>query len=86
MLFRSFNEYGIALRRKKLIGQSVDYYRRALELSDDDENLWYNLARAQFERKEFSRAAEAVAKCLELKPTHPEGKKMSDYLIKKKLA
>ena len=52
-----FNEYGIALRRKKLIGQSVDYYRRALELSDDDENLWYNLARAQFERKEFSRAA-----------------------------
>lgn len=80
-----FNEYGIALRKKKLIGQSVDYYRRALELSDDDENLWYNLARAQFERKDFAKAAEAVSKCLELKSTHPEGKKMFDYLTKKKL-
>jgi len=25
-----FNEYGIALRKKKLFGQAVDYYRRAL--------------------------------------------------------
>lgn len=80
-----FNEYGIALRKKKLVGQAVDYYRRALELSDDDENLWYNLARAQFERQDWAKAAEAVTKCLALNSTHPEGKKMLDYLTKKGL-
>lgn len=80
-----FNEYGIALRKKKLIGQAVDYYRRALELSGDDENLWYNLARAQFDRKDYSKAGEAVAKCMGLNPTHPEGKKMLDYLTQKNL-
>lgn len=80
-----FNEYGISLRKKKLIGQAVDYYKRAIELSDDDENLWYNLGRAHFERQDWPKCAEAIAKCLELAPTHPEGKKMLDYLTKKGL-
>lgn len=80
-----FNEYGIALRKKKLFGQAVDYYRRALDLSNDDENLWYNLARAQFERQDWAACAEAVAKCLELGPQHEEGRKLMDYLTKKGL-
>ena len=80
-----FNEYGIALRKKKLVGQAVDYYRRALELSEDDENLWYNLARAQFEREDWAKCAEALTSCLKLAPDHPEGKKMFDYLTKKGL-
>jgi tetratricopeptide (TPR) repeat protein len=81
-----FNEYGIQLRKKKLFGQAVDYYRRALDLSEDDENLWYNLARAQFERSEYAGALEAVTRCLELAPGHEEGKKMLDYMTKKGLA
>jgi tetratricopeptide (TPR) repeat protein len=80
-----FNEYGIALRKKKLFGQAVDYYRRALELSNDDENLWYNLARAQYERQDWAACAAAAAKCLELNPQHEEGRKMMDYLTKKGL-
>jgi tetratricopeptide (TPR) repeat protein len=81
-----FNEYGIELRKKKLFGQAVDYYRRALELSADDENLWYNLARAQFERSDYAKALEAVTRCLELDPGHEEGRKMLDYMTRKKLA
>jgi tetratricopeptide (TPR) repeat protein len=80
-----FNEYGIALRKKKLFGQAVDYYRRALDLSHDDENLWYNLARAQYERQDWAACAEAVTKCLELDPKHEEGRKMMDYLTRKGL-
>jgi tetratricopeptide (TPR) repeat protein len=80
-----FNEYGIALRKKKLFGQAVDYYRRALDLSNNDENLWYNLARAQFERQDWAACAEAVAKCLKLAPQHEEGRKMMNYLTKKGL-
>jgi len=80
-----FNEYGIALRKKKLTGQAVDYYKRALKLSDDDENLWYNLARAHFDRKDWPRCGEAVSKCVALAPKHEEGAKMLAYLTKKGL-
>jgi tetratricopeptide (TPR) repeat protein len=81
-----FNEYGIELRKKKLFGQAVDYYRRAIELSDDDENLWYNLARAQFERGDYPKALDGVTRCLELAPDHAEGRKMLDYMTRKGLA
>nr|WP_321259599.1 hypothetical protein [uncultured Pseudodesulfovibrio sp.] len=80
-----FNEYGIALRKKKLTGQAVDYYKRALDLADNDENLWYNLARAHFDRKDWAKCGEAVSRCMALDATHPEGKKMLDYLTGKGL-
>jgi len=80
-----FNEYGIELRKKKFFGQAVDYYKRALELTANDENLWYNLGRAQFERKDYAKSGEALAECLKLFPEHAEGVKMMDYLTKKGL-
>ncbi|MFH1914589.1 MAG: tetratricopeptide repeat protein [Pseudomonadota bacterium] len=80
-----FNEYGIELRKKKLFGQAVDYYRRAIELYGTDENLWYNMARAQFERGDFTKALEGVTRCLELAPDHAEGRKMLDYMTRKDL-
>jgi len=80
-----FNEYGIELRKKKLFGQAVDYYRRAIELSGTDENLWYNMARAQFERGDFTKALEGVTRCLELAPDHAEGRKMLEYMTRKNL-
>lgn len=78
-----FNEYGIALRKKNLTGQAVDYYKRALELSENDENLWYNLARAQYEREDFEKCVEAVTQCLKLNPEHEEGRQMLEYLKRK---
>lgn len=80
-----FNEYGIALRKNKLIGQAIDYYKRAIEISSDDENLWFNLARAQYERQNWKGCSDAVIKCLALNPDHPEGKQMLTFLTKKGL-
>jgi len=80
-----FNEYGIALRKKALGDQAADYYQRALELSHDDENLWYNLARVFFDQERWGECAEAVSQCLALKADHPEGKKLLAYLTRKGL-
>lgn len=80
-----FNEYGIALRKKKMAEQAAEYYRRALVLSDSDENLWYNLGRALFDLEDWAGCAEAAQRCLALNPHHPEGKKMLAYLKKKEL-
>lgn len=80
-----FNEYGIALRKKKMAEQAAEYYRRALILSSSDENLWYNLGRALFDLEDWAGCAEAAKRCLALNPNHPEGKKMLAYLQKKEL-
>lgn len=44
-----FNEFGIALRKTRLFPEAVVYYRRALDFTKNDENLYYNLARAHYE-------------------------------------
>ncbi len=80
-----FNEYGIALRKKALADQAVEYYKRGLELAGDDENLWYNLARVHFDQENWTECAEAVSRCLALKADHPEGGKLMAYLTRKGL-
>lgn len=78
-----FNEYGIQLRKNEMFDESVEYYNRALQLTQDDENLFYNLARAELERQNMTAAGKAVTECLKLEPTHGEGLKMAAYLKKK---
>jgi len=80
-----FNEYGIQLRKNKLFDESVEYYNRALELTQDDENLFYNLARVELERGNYDDVRKALAKCLQLKPDHAEGLKILTYLKKRGL-
>lgn len=80
-----FNDFGINLRRNKMYEQGVDYYKRALDLTDDDENLHYNVARAYFELKQYNKAAQHLSRALSLNPDLEEAKKFMDYLKKKGL-
>ncbi|WP_250645521.1 tetratricopeptide repeat protein [Salidesulfovibrio onnuriiensis] len=80
-----FNEYGIQLRKNKMYNEAVEYYNRALELTQDDENLYYNLARAQLERQDYDSTRKALAQCLKLRPDHQEGLKVLAFLKKKGL-
>lgn len=77
-----FNEFGINLRKSKLLDQAVDYYTRALEITQDDENLYYNVARAYFERGDKEECATNLAKALELYPDFEEAKKFLEYIKK----
>lgn len=77
-----FNEFGINLRKSKLLDQAVDYYTRALEITDNDENLYYNMARAYFERGDKEDCATNLAKALEINPDFEEAKKFLAYIEK----
>lgn len=77
-----FNEFGINLRKSKLLDQSVEYYTRALEITDNDENLYYNVARAYFERGDKSECMENLKKALELNPNFEEAAKFLQYIEK----
>ncbi|MBI9080323.1 MAG: tetratricopeptide repeat protein [Pseudodesulfovibrio sp.] len=79
-----FNEFGINLRKSSLLDQAVEYYSRALEMTTDDENLYYNIARAYFERGDKDDCLENLQKALEINPGFEEVKKFMDYLEKDK--
>lgn len=63
-----FNEFGISLRKSGLFDEAVRYYTRALEFVKMDENLYYNLARANYERSNWEECVEAIYKVFELNP------------------
>jgi tetratricopeptide (TPR) repeat protein len=77
-----FNEFGINLRKSKLLDQAVEYYERALKITDNDENLYYNIARAYFERGDREDCLTNLRKALELNPHFEEVKKFMAYLEK----
>lgn len=80
-----FNEFGINLRKSKMLTQAVEYYRRALDLSKEDENLHTNLARALLETKDIKGCLEHLFKALELAPDHAISLKFLDWLVRKSL-
>lgn len=79
-----FNEFGINLRKSKLLDQAVDYYARALEITQNDENLYYNIGRAYFERGDVAEAIKNLRKALEIYPDFEEAKRFLEYIDKHK--
>lgn len=77
-----FNELGMALRRKNMLDEAVKYYQKALELAENDENLFLNVARAYLEKGDPAKAAEYVKKSLAIKPDFPEALAFKKYLEK----
>ena len=80
-----FNEFGINLRKSKMLQESLDYYKRALELSPNDENLYMNIARVLLELKDISQCVDFLLKALELAPRHETSLKFLAWLIQKQL-
>jgi len=80
-----FNEFGISLRKSKMLAQAVEYYQRALELSREDENLHTNLARALLETRDINGCLEHLFKALELAPGHEISLKFLQWMVKKNL-
>lgn len=78
-----FNEFGISLRKSGLYKEAVEYYERALEFTDSDENLYFNLARAHAENGNRKQAMTHVRKSLIIDPDHESSLKLEKYLVKK---
>ncbi|NDY58256.1 tetratricopeptide repeat protein [Desulfovibrio sulfodismutans] len=80
-----FNEFGINLRKNKMLDQALDYYKRAEDLTQSDENLLYNIARAFFEKKNIEQCFEYLKKALDINPDLMAAKKFITYLVEKNL-
>ena len=71
-----FNELGIELRRLKLYEQAIEYYKKALSIAPDDEHLYFNAARACFEKGDRGQALEMARQALALKPDLEEARQL----------
>ncbi len=80
-----FNDFGINLRKNRMYDQSISYYTRALELSAQDENLRYNLARAHLEKKDINACLDSLLRGLEINPAHPTLVQFLMWLVSKRL-
>lgn len=70
-----FNEFGINLRKNGHYEESIRYYNKALEFTDKDEHLHFNLARVHYERGDRDGCIKALKSALELNPSFVEAQK-----------
>ncbi len=78
-----FNDFGISLRKSKMFEEAVQFYTRAVSLTDNDENLYFNLARCLYEDGRKKESLKNAEKCLEINPASKPAKKLVNYLNKK---
>lgn len=75
-----FNDFGINLRKNEMYDQAVEYYARALELSPNDENLHYNMARACFAKSDLEKTVAHLRAALQLNTNLEIARKFLLYL------
>ncbi|MEZ0576246.1 tetratricopeptide repeat protein [Halodesulfovibrio aestuarii] len=80
-----FNEFGISLRKNKMTKQALEYYDRALELSGGDDHLFYNIARAHFEKKDYAKCVDFLLKAVNSNPDFEVVLKFFVWLLDKGL-
>ena len=75
-----FNEFGIQLRKMGMFNEAAQHYKKALKLSPDDENLWFNQGRCLFEAGKAKDAIDSLRKATELKADFNDAKQYLLYM------
>lgn len=79
-----FNECGMNLRQQDLFDEAIAYYEKAVKIcGEDDENIFFNLARAYFSKGDLEKAQETISRALLINPEFTEGKAFVKYMEKK---
>ncbi len=77
-----FNEFGISLRKNKMLDKALDYYARAIHLGNEDENLFLNVARVHMEKEDFTNCLDYIKKAMTIDPENIVAGKMLAWLVK----
>ncbi len=79
-----FNEFGISLRKLGLYDEAISHYQKALSIVENDENLYYNLGRAHFDKGDRSSAVQWLHRALSINPEFAEGQKFLAFIDQQK--
>lgn len=75
-----YNETGISHRESGNFGKAIAKYKKALSISSNDENLYYNLARAYMEMGQKRNAERSIRLALQINPQFQEGLRLEKYI------
>ena len=79
---QKFNTFGISLRKNGHFDESIRYYEKSLEIVEDDENVYFNLARVYFEKGLNDRCVSSLEEALNINPEFVEAQKFLRYCKK----
>lgn len=79
-----YNTLGIRLRQNKQYKEALQAYMTALELSPQDENIYYNMAKAYLCDRNTEKALECLRQCLYIAADHAEALKLLHRLTGEK--
>lgn len=77
-----FNSFGISLRKNKCYDESIRFYARALELNAMDEHVYFNMARAYYEKGAMEECLTNLNIALAVNPDFAEAKKFLEFCQK----
>jgi len=75
-----YNETGISHRESGDFVKAIAKYKKALSISSNDENLYYNLARAYLEMGQKRNAERSIGHALQINPQFQEGLRLEKYI------
>ncbi len=80
-----YNEFGINLRKSKMYDRAIDYYKRAIEMGNEDENLHLNIARVYLEMTQYDDCLKEIQSALVFDMNNAVAQKMLDWLCSKEI-
>ncbi len=80
-----YNEFGINLRKNKMYDRALDYYKRAVEMGSEDENLHLNMARVYLEMTQYEDCLKSIQYALGFDTSNAIALKMLDWLLAKSI-
>ncbi len=78
-----FNELAINLRKQKMYEEAFNNYQKAISMDPNDEILYYNMARAYYDKGELETAIKIFQQALTINPNFTEAKKALDFITRK---
>lgn len=80
------NSHGMSCRKAGRIEEAINTYESCLLVCDDDEGIFFNLARAYMEGGQVEQALEAINKALAINPDFPEARELQGMISARKAA
>jgi len=74
-----FNAFGIDLRKGKLFDEALGFYSRALEVHAMDEHVYFNMARAYYEKNAREECMRHLDIALAVNPDFEEARKFLEF-------
>jgi tetratricopeptide (TPR) repeat protein len=80
------NSHGMSCRKAGHIGEAINTYESCLLVCDDDEGIFFNLARAYMDGGQTEQAFETINKALAINPDFREGQSLLQMISASKAA